>query len=178
MDAYHAPHQPKYRYWTGLLLFSRAILYIISSVNISSNPGLNLLAVIIVVACLLLLKGNNAYKLWPIDAFESGFYLNLLIFCSVKLYALQAKGHHASLTYSSIGAAFVMFICIICYHVFTESNCSIIATLKNKVGKTAQAQHDGEYDHHLDNNIQLSSDESSQEMSYLEYCNSGNQVYS
>ena len=48
---------------------------------------------------------------------------------------------------------------------FTESNCSIIAMLKNKVSKTAQAQHDGEYDHLLDNNIQLSSDESSQEMS-------------
>ena len=49
--------------------------------------------------------------------------------------------------------------------------------LKNKVSKTAQAQHDGEYDHLLDNNIQLSSDESSQEMTYPEYCSSGNQLY-
>ena len=93
-------------------------------------------------------------------------------------YTLQTEGHHASLTYSLIGASFVMYICIVCYHTFTESNCSITATLKNKVSKTAQAQHDGEYDHLLGNNIQLSSDESSQEMTYPEYCNSGSQVYS
>ena len=166
MDAYHAPYRAKYRYWTGLLLFSRAILFVISSVNLSSEPSLNLLAVSVVVACLLLLKGNNAYKKWPVDAFESGFYINILIFCVAKFYVLQNEGHHLSLTYISISASFISFICILCYHLFTESSCSVRTWLKDKVNTTPQLQDNCEHARLLHHNLQISSDESSQETTY------------
>ena len=164
MDAYHAPYRPKYRYWTGLLLFSRAILYIISAANVSGEPSLNLLAVIIVVTCLLLI---NAYKKWPLDAFESGFYLNIVIFCTVKFYILQTEGHHTSLTYTSISVSLIIFICIICYHMFTESRCTVTSWLKDKVSKILQPHcYNGERTHLLNNDVQHSSDESSQELTF------------
>ena len=139
MDAYHAPYRPKRRYWTGLLLFSRAILYIISSVNVSGEPSLNLMALVIVVAFLWLLKGDHTYKKWPADVLESGFYLNILILCATKFYVLQKEGRHAYFSYISIGTSFIMFVCIVCYHTFTESSCSVAVWIKGKIFIIPQA---------------------------------------
>ena len=38
LEPYHAPYTAKYRYWTGLLLFVRALLYLISLFNFSLDP--------------------------------------------------------------------------------------------------------------------------------------------
>ena len=56
LEPYHAPYSNKHRYWTGLLLFIRVILYLISAVNISNNPDVNLIVIAIVMSTLLLLK--------------------------------------------------------------------------------------------------------------------------
>ena len=162
MDAYHAPYRPKYRCWTGILLFSRVILYIISFVNVSGDPSLNLLGLQVVVAFLWLLKGNNAYRKWPTDILESGFYLNMLTFCAAKFYVLQFEGCHISLTYFSISASIIMFICIMCYHTVTKCTCIPLTWLKDKVTNTPQPQHDGDvHAHLLDNHVWSPADESS-----------------
>ena len=46
MEAYHVPYTPKHRYWTGLLLFARAIIYIITTVNVSGDPQIQLISII------------------------------------------------------------------------------------------------------------------------------------
>lgn len=56
MDAYLAPHSFKLRFWTGLLLLARVVLYLASAANVSGDPKLDLLAVSIVMMCLLFLK--------------------------------------------------------------------------------------------------------------------------
>ena len=38
IDPYHAPYTFKHRYWTGLLLLSRVLLYIVSAINTSGDP--------------------------------------------------------------------------------------------------------------------------------------------
>ena len=43
IETYHAPYTPRNRYWTGLLLFVCAILYIASAANVSGDPRINLL---------------------------------------------------------------------------------------------------------------------------------------
>ena len=40
LEPYHAPYTFQHRYWTGLLLLVRVVLYIISAVNVSGDPGL------------------------------------------------------------------------------------------------------------------------------------------
>ena len=46
IEPYHAPYVPKHRYWTGLLLFIRFALYLVFALNVSGDPGVNLLAII------------------------------------------------------------------------------------------------------------------------------------
>ena len=73
LEPYYAPYTAKYRYWTGLLLFVRALLYLISLLNFSLDPRVDLMATIFIVGCLILLKGVTAkrvYKNWLLDAME------------------------------------------------------------------------------------------------------------
>ena len=67
-------YNAKYCYWTGSLLFVRVLLYIISSLNFSLDPRVDIMAIILVVGGLTLLKGVTAkrvYKNWPLDVMET-----------------------------------------------------------------------------------------------------------
>ena len=43
ISIYHVPYNSKYRYWTGLLLLVRVVLYITASVTVSADPQTSLL---------------------------------------------------------------------------------------------------------------------------------------
>ena len=45
MDAYSAPYNLEYRYWTGLLLLIRCALFLVFAVNALGNPSTNMLAI-------------------------------------------------------------------------------------------------------------------------------------
>ena len=131
MDAYHAPYVPRNRYWTGLLLLSRVVLYLIAAVNVSGEPRVNLLAVSLVIGSMFLLhaySGMHIYKRWVLDAFEFTTYFNILAFAVTKFYALQSDSDHIiiaiTLSSISIGFQFVVFICTLMYH--AEIECNII----------------------------------------------------
>ena len=55
IDAYHAPYMAKNRYWTGLLLLARVILYLTAAINVSGEPSVNLLAILLIIGCISLL---------------------------------------------------------------------------------------------------------------------------
>ena len=60
LESYHALYTAKYHYWIGLLLFVCVLLYLISVLNFSLNPRVDLMAVIFVVAWLFnTLKGSD-----------------------------------------------------------------------------------------------------------------------
>ena len=112
IEAYHAPYRPRYRYWTGLLLFIRVVLNL---VNISGDPQYNLLATGILMAFLIMIKtyiGNKVYKNKILDYFENIFYFNLLFLTLATLYSSTQK-ISANI---SISATFVLFLCTILYH--------------------------------------------------------------
>ena len=54
---YNVSHNGKYRYWTGLLLLVRVILYVTASVTVSANPQTFPLISNILIGGLLLFKG-------------------------------------------------------------------------------------------------------------------------
>lgn len=125
MDAYHAPYTARNRYWTGLLLLARVILYLISAINISGKPSVNLLAVSVVIGGILLLHGYSGirvYKKWILNVFEFTSYFNILAFTVGKFYVLQTDGNHIAIAYSSISVELVVFFCIIIYHLVTEAD--------------------------------------------------------
>ena len=124
LDAHHAPYKDRHRYWIGLLLVLRFILFLISAiVDVESpqNPRVNLL-VIIISSVGLAMWGWNAsggvYKKWYLNALESSFIFNIAIFAAATLYAKLAGGSQAAVSYTSVTIAFTTFIGIIIYHVY------------------------------------------------------------
>ena len=121
LESYHAPYTAKYRYWTGLLLFVRAILYLISVLNFSLDPRVDLMAIIFVVGGLILLKGVTAkrvYKNWPLDVMETAIYFNLVAFSALTWYNLDFGGNQVAVAYTSVTIIFILFLSVIAFHVF------------------------------------------------------------
>ena len=65
IETYHTPYTPKHRYWTGLLLIARIILYLVAAVNVSNDPTFALTAISFTVCCILVLSkllGSRIYR--------------------------------------------------------------------------------------------------------------------
>ena len=120
MEAYHAPYKPKYRYWTGLLLFIRVVLNIIVMANKSGNPRTNLLAITILVAFLFLLKaylGDSIYKQRWLDYLETTYYFNLLLFSLVSFHSSDNPRNQRAAVRVSVSITFTMTMCTLVYHI-------------------------------------------------------------
>ena len=136
LEPYHAPYTFKHRYWTGFLLFIRAILYIIAAANVSRDPGINLLAVGITVIAILLFRmisSGNLYKTWLLDMLEISCFVNLLVFCLIQLFILggnKDQNYNFIVINVSVSVIFIVFFIIIVYHVLTE--CFALKSLWKK----------------------------------------------
>ena len=122
IEPYHAPYITKHRYWTGLLLFARVTLYLVFALNVSGDPGVNLLAIILVTSSLIFLKGffGKIYKNWVVEIVEMICYLNIALFNATILYTLEAGRSHTFTAYISGSITFALFLVVLIYHVFTE----------------------------------------------------------
>ena len=119
LDAYHAPYTNKHRYWTGLMLLLRLILFLISAVNALGNPNVNLLATAFIAAAILSLYivfGCRIYKTWSLGLLETTFIINLSILAVASLYVRLSGGNQNDVTFTSVGIASATFIGIVIYH--------------------------------------------------------------
>lgn len=116
-DAYTGPLKDKYHYWIGVLLFARGIVLVVSAVTSAVIPRLNLLAIAITSAVLGL--HSNIYRRWYLSLLEKSFLLNLSALAIGLLYIdiVDEPLSRASIAYTSIGIAFLQFICITIVHV-------------------------------------------------------------
>ena len=134
LDAHQAPYKPKYRYWTGLLLLVRVVLFIVFSVNFHEQPIKNLLATAITTTCLLAVSSQGIYTKWYLNILEVFFLLNLNTVAVATLYeqwlaltevqssATEVNSYRLSaIVYTSIGLALVAFIGIVLYHIFQQT---------------------------------------------------------
>ena len=120
LDAYHAPYTNKHRYWTGLMLLVRFILFLISAFpfNLREDPSVNLLAIASVSAALITLLailGNRVYKHWCLSLLELSFLLNLTILVVATFYA-RSGGNQNAVAFTSVSIAFTTFTGIVIYH--------------------------------------------------------------
>ena len=118
LDTYHAPYTDKHRYWTGLLLFLRFILYLIVAVNALGDPSVNLLAISSITVAILTLTTltTRIYKSWSLCLLETSFILNLTILAVATLYIHLTGGNQNPATFTSVSVAFATFIGIVIYH--------------------------------------------------------------
>lgn len=132
IDPYMAPYKNKHRYWTGLLLLFRAVIFLVFSTNQTGDPRVNNLAIILTMAILMLFTlTGGVYKNKWLNLLEWSHYLNLLLLSSVTLYILSIgseRNEHSRTVVSSvfIGTAALKFVGIVIYHTFTEIRSSII----------------------------------------------------
>ena len=123
IETYHTPYTPKHRYWTGLLLIVRVILYLIAAANVSNDPTVALTAITFVVCCIVLLKGfigSRLHRKWSIDVLETFFYLNILFFTILTSYSLGDEHIHLdAIAYTSVTTTIIVFLLIILCHVYT-----------------------------------------------------------
>ena len=120
LEPYHVPYTAKYRYWIGLLLFVRVLLFLISVLNFSFDPRVELMAVIFIVGGLILLKGVTAkrvYKNWPLDVMETAIYFNLVAFSALTWYNLDIGGNQVAAAYTSVMIIFILLFGNIVFHV-------------------------------------------------------------
>ena len=122
IETYSTPFTPKHRYWTGLLLIARIVLLIIATADVSNDPTISLTAISFVVSCIVLLKGfivSQLYKMWPLDALETFFCLNIPFFTIFTWYSFGDKHFHQEvIAYTSVSITIVVLLLIILYHVF------------------------------------------------------------
>ena len=124
LDANHAPYKDKHRYWIGLLLVLRFIMFLISSIidmESPQDPHVNLLVIIASTFLLAMWVWNasgGVYKKWYINVLESSFIFNLALLATATYQVKLAGGNQAAVFYSSVSVAFSTFIGIIIYHVF------------------------------------------------------------
>ena len=123
IDAFTGPYKDKHRYWTGLLLLLRVVLFVIFSSNFSGDPAINLLAIIVAVAYLFFHVAflGRIYKRWHLVALEYSFLLNLIIFSAATYYTRQSNGSQTVAIDVCIGTAAAVFVAIVIFHVYTRS---------------------------------------------------------
>ena len=125
IEPYHAPYNFKHRYWTGLLLLIRVILYIISAVNVSGDPGVGLLATGVLVSCLLVFKAllkndRGIYKKRPVEFLEISCYVNIVWFCLARYYTIESEKGQFIVSCISGSIIFALFVVVVTYHVVVE----------------------------------------------------------
>ena len=127
IETYQAPYTPRNRYWTGLLLIVRIILYVASSINVSGNPNVNLLIIGLVIVSVLFLKeisgiNSRIYKKWPIEILEISIHINIVVLCISSIFANVIENENAkeAITNTSVAIVFLQFLGILSYHIFTE----------------------------------------------------------
>ena len=121
ITTYHAPYNYEHRYWTGLLLLVRVVLYITAAVTVSSNPQVPLLMIIILVGGLLFLKGiygRRVYKRSSVDIVETVILLNLLSFAAFSLYEYKTDStKQVTIAYISTITTLSVLVGSVVYHV-------------------------------------------------------------
>jgi len=88
LDAYQGAYKDNSRFWTGLMLVVRSILFVGFSLNILGDPDINNLLMIVVLSCLVAGTGIRGivYKSKIFHVTETSFILNLIIFSGWTIY--------------------------------------------------------------------------------------------
>ena len=119
METYTAPYNDKHRYWTGLLLLARVLLYLISASNVQDDPIIPLVATAEITAALLLVKGvlgGRVYRQWPIDIVETTLYFNLLFLSVIILRNIERNEDRDIIVHLSIIFTFLVLLGVVMYH--------------------------------------------------------------
>ena len=123
-DAYTGPYKDKHRYWPGLLLVVRVVLFLVFSVNVFGDPAVSLLTIIVTTFCILYFTSNynfgGIHKNIVLNVIEYSFFLNLGILSSAILFTTLTGRDQTAVVYTSVAIAFATFMIITFYHILVR----------------------------------------------------------
>ena len=109
-------------------------MYLVAALNVSNDPTIALLSILIVVGFLVFLKGFSAsvrYKRWSVDVLETFLLLNIFTFTISTWYSLGHEQNRKEATaYASVTFTMLILLLIIFYHVYTYT--SLFSKVKKK----------------------------------------------
>ena len=127
MDAYHAPYSRRHRYWTGLMLLTRCILFLAFATNYSSDEIVaNSYITTLVILGILLIKtySTKVYRSFWKNLLELSFLCNMEILSATLSYFKGTISDDNSMICKSINASisisFITFIGILAYHAYLQ----------------------------------------------------------
>ena len=123
MDAYQNPYNKDHRYWIGLLLLVRVLLYLVSALNVLGDPRINLFSIALFVVMLAFFQRAveskcKIHKERLNEMFESISLLNLAGLTIATFFITEDKGNQNVVAYISTGIAFATFLTILVYHMY------------------------------------------------------------
>ena len=121
-DSYAGPYKDKYRFWTGMLLVVRTLLFILF--NVCWLMKINLMIILVVSFILAVINSNGIYKKWLYSYLESFFFFQLGAFAASAAYLIQLDDTPSRdesirlLADISIALSLIVFLAIIGYQGF------------------------------------------------------------
>ena len=130
LDAYQGPYNSRFRFWSGLLLVARVVLFVGFAVNSLGDPQINLKLILTFLISLLSLQwllviafgSATLYNERFINVLEAFYLCNLGVLSTWSL--LQVDSNTASrkaqtiITSVCVGLAFLVWVCILTYHAY------------------------------------------------------------
>ena len=119
-DAYTGPFTSSGRFWTGLLLLSRGLLFTVSAVNTSGDPKSILGTTALTVILLLLVVGilpAGLYQCQCLNTLEFSFLFNLGVLTSLLFIFTKGSVFSIIIPHICVSVALLTFIGVIVYHI-------------------------------------------------------------
>ena len=145
IEPYHAPYTFKHRYWTGLLLLARVILYLVFALNKSGDPGVNLIAISIVSCSLMFLKGlvSRIYKNWVVEAISMTCYLNMALLSVSTFFLQENRSFNQSIFALMSGITVIsLLLLVLSHHIFIEVFLKVWKKLHKQMFKSSDEAND------------------------------------
>lgn len=140
MDAYHAPYNKKHRYWTGLMLLTRCILFLVFASSSQDDILANMYVTTLLISGVLTVKtfATKIYKNTYIGILELAFLLNLLILSVTLCYIKGRNTTNDSIickgATASISISLVTFVGIVAYHTYLKvKNTRVYSSIKHRL---------------------------------------------
>ena len=122
LEAYNAPYTTKHRYWTGLLLYVRALLYLVSAINISGDPQVQLASTGFVCSILMFIRGNRTiFKKQLLDVLETITLFNISSYITFTWYTLNTQANREAVAFTSVTVMIVILLVITLYHLHVHT---------------------------------------------------------
>ena len=133
LEVYHASYTTKHRYWTGLLLLVRVVIYLVSAFNPSDDPRITLSSTIFIMSCLFLyiaMFSVRIYKHWFINVMETFTYFNIIALSIFTWYTFDNNINRAPVTNVSVGITLAQLLIILSYHTYKYTNCNKVSRIQ------------------------------------------------